>query len=172
MEEFRRNPQIWVDVIMTCETSKNSVTICFEIFAKFSGMTAKNSKYARTQFYRTTSKKTAIEKRSKDEPKFTLENHKKYQTVSTLNANIPVPKFQKKGIIFIWPQRKRIYYSRHLISITWFLSHTFFWLHVINLFPSGTDLPFNQPPWNYSPPARKPERRDFIIEPDWDTKYK
>lgn len=160
-----------VSDIMTRDFSKSNITTCcLEVFAKFTGMNAKSTKYARTQFYSTISTKT-VQKENTEQSQITIHKHK-YQRVSTLDSSIRVPKFQKKGIIFIWPQRKSIYQSKQIIFVTWFLSHTFFWLHTLNLFPSGTNLPFNQPPWNYSRPVRKPERRDFIIEPDWDSKYK
>lgn len=32
-------------------------------------------------------------------------------------------------------------------------------------------FPLNQPPWNYKVPLPKPENRDYIIEPDWDSLY-
>lgn len=157
---------------MTCEFSGSQIkTCCFEIFAKFSGMNVESSKYAKTQFYRKVSTTTAIHNGRIEISKTTTQKHK-YQRVSTLSSSINAPKFQKKGIIIIWPQRKRIYQSGPIIFVTWFLSHAIFWLQTMNLFPSGTSVPFKQPPWNYSPPARKPERRDFIIEPDWKSQYK
>lgn len=154
--------------MMFCEFRKNLLrTYCFEVFAKFSDMTTSaNIKYAHTQCCKKVSikKNTQIENRKRTR----VSTHKEtYRRVSSLNSTETVQKFEKKGIIFIWPQRKRIYYSTELIFITWFLSHAFFWLHTLNLFPSGTNLALEQPLWNYVPPAKKPERRDFIIEPDW-----
>lgn len=157
---------------MYCEFAKNQITTyCFQVFAKFSDMTTPpNIKYAHTQCYRKVAKRKVTQKEDRNKSSVII-HQETYQRVSSLISTGTIPKFEKKGIIFIWPHRKRLYYSTEIIFITWFLSHAFFWLHNLNLFPSGTNLPFEQPPWNYSPPARKPERRDFIIEPEWDSQY-
>lgn len=156
---------------MSVEFPKSQIsTCCFQIFVRLSGMSKESSKYATTKIYRRVSTKTTVKKSGTERSEITSEEHN-YQRISTLHSSINIPKFQKKGLIFIWPQRKRTYHSKQIIFISWFLSHTLYWLHTLHLFPSGSCLPFQQPPWNYSPPARKPERRDFIIEPDWDSQY-
>lgn len=79
--------------------------------------------------------------------------------------------FFSVGIIFVWPQRKKYYYAREFALALRILSQTFFWLYVANVFPCGSVLPLSKPPWKYKPPLPKPENRDYIIEPDWDSQY-
>lgn len=144
------------------EQSQNRLTGCFEIFAKINGKRSDNFKYVRTQFYRKISEITdgctATTK--------AVHKHK-YRTVSIPKSYSKSPKFRQKGIVFIWPQRKKVYHREEMILVTWFLAHALFWLNNMNLLPNGAATPLKQPPWEYRPPAKKPENRDYIIEPDW-----
>lgn len=146
------------------EVPQNQFAGCFEIFANINGKNSDNFKYVKTQFYRKISEIT----NGYTETTKTVSKHK-YQTVSTPKSYSKSPKFGQKGIIFIWPQRKKVYHSEEMTMITWFLAHALFWLNNMNLLPSGAAVPLKQPPWEYCPPARKPENRDYIIEPDWNT---
>lgn len=146
------------------EFPQNKYTGCFEVFANINGMNSDNFKYVKTQFYSRVSEVTNTY------TKTTRSVHKhKYRTVSIPKSYSKSPKFQQKGIIFVWPQRKKVRHSEEMTLITWLVAHVLFWLNNMNLLPSGAALPLKQPPWEYKPPVRKPENRDYIIEPDWDS---
>ncbi|GJQ78587.1 hypothetical protein Trydic_g11697 [Trypoxylus dichotomus] len=76
---------------------------------------------------------------------------------------------QPKGLIFVWPQKRKLKYERELVFLTWFLAHGLYWLHVMNLFPNGSGMLLDQPLWKYVPPLPTPQNREYIIEPDWDS---
>ncbi|KAG5898831.1 hypothetical protein JTB14_018791 [Gonioctena quinquepunctata] len=149
---------------MTGSYVTNHFSGCFEFFAKLNGKHSENFKFVRTQFYRKVSRITEGDVTSQ----ITIEKHK-YQKVSIPKFYRKVPRFQQKGIIFVWPQKKRLYKCEEMTTFAWVLSHTLFWLYNMNLLPSGSVLPIEQPPWKYEPPLRKPENRDYIIEPDWES---
>jgi hypothetical protein len=49
------------------------------------------------------------------------------------------PKFQQKGLIFVWPQKRTsFYYNKEMIWLTWMLAHALYWLHVVDILPTGT----------------------------------
>ncbi|KAJ8910331.1 hypothetical protein NQ315_005627 [Exocentrus adspersus] len=114
-------------------------------------MNSDNFKYVKTHFYRRVTEITN-------------------GCAKTTKSFSRSPKFQQKGIIFVWPQRRKVYHSEEMTFITWLLAHTLFWLNNMYLLPCGAAVPLKQPPWEYKPPIRKPENRDYIIEPDWDCK--
>lgn len=93
-----------------------------------------------------------------------------------------------KGLVFIWPQKRNFHYEREYTLVVRVLAQILYWLSEIGLFPAGSGscthlssctcvsmlfsgLPFKQPPWYIKPPIPKPENRDYIIEPDWNTVY-
>ncbi|CAH1114485.1 unnamed protein product [Psylliodes chrysocephalus] len=143
-------------------TLTNQFSGCFEIFAKFNTINADNFKYVKTQFYRKVIKNQTFETTSQ----ISIQNHK-YQRVSIPRLYYRTPKYQQKGIIFIWPQKRKFFRYKELIYVAWLASHLLFWLYTINILPSGGVLPIEQPPWNFELPIRKPDTRDYIIEPDW-----
>ncbi|KAJ8964021.1 hypothetical protein NQ317_000665 [Molorchus minor] len=143
--------------------SKN-IPECLDIFSKINGISSDNLRYVKNQFYRKVSKIT------QDGTITQITTHKHiYQSVSIPKIYAKPPKFQQKGIIFVWPQRRKFYHSEEITLISWILAHALFWLNAMNLLPSGAALPIKQPPWKYTPLLRKPENRDYIIEPDWDS---
>ncbi|XP_044267568.1 uncharacterized protein LOC123013222 isoform X1 [Tribolium madens] len=86
--------------------------------------------------------------------------------------NLNKPKFQQKGLIFVWPQKRTsFFYNKEMIWLSWVVAHALYWLYVIDILPTGTAVPFKQPPWKYEPPLHRPKSRDFIIEPDWESHY-
>lgn len=116
-------------------------------------------------------------------------NYRKILIPKDLNKQ---PKFQQKGLIFVWPQKRTVYHNnKKLLWLTWMLAHGLYWMHLIDVLPSGTGnfdfqetafylsfiinilaVPFEQPPWKYDTPTlHRPHSRDFIIEPDWDSHY-
>ncbi|CAG9859010.1 unnamed protein product, partial [Phyllotreta striolata] len=143
-------------------TLTNQFSGCLEIFAKFNSIKAENFKYIKTQFYR-----KVIKSHTFDASDVSSEHHK-YQTVSIPKSYCNTPRFQQKGIIFIWPQKRKFFRYKELIYVAWFTSHLLYWLYIVNILPSGGVLPLEQPPWNFEILLRKPENRDYIIEPDWD----
>lgn len=143
---------------------QNHFTGCFELFAKINGMNSDNFKFVKTQFYRRVSEITS----TCQDATQVIHKHK-YQTVSIPKSCSTSPKFQQKGLIFVWPQRRRINHCEEVTLVAWLLAHVLYWLNNLHLFPSGAALPLKQPPWEYVAPVRKPENRDYIIEPDWDS---
>ncbi|KAJ8962174.1 hypothetical protein NQ318_018133 [Aromia moschata] len=138
---------------------------CFDIFTKLHGMSSDNFKYVKYQFYRKVSR---VSHGCTKTTQVTTHKHR-YQTVSIPKIYTKAPKFQQKGIIFIWPQRRKFYHIEEITLFTWLLAHALFWLNTMYLLPNGAVLPVKQPPWIYRPPLRRPEYRDYIIEPDWDS---
>ncbi|CAG9823436.1 unnamed protein product [Phaedon cochleariae] len=135
-------------------------------FSKIGGMKSENLGYFRTQFYQ---KVTRTSDDLQSTTQVTVQKHR-YQKVSIPRTHSRAPKFLQKGIIFIWPQKKRLHRKQQLTLFTWVLSHMLYWFYTMNLLPSGSVLPLQGPPWKYEPPIRKPENRDYIIEPDWDSR--
>lgn len=98
--------------------------------------------------------------------KFHVHRHHKKNRVNQLST---FKQAQPKGLIFVWPQKRKLRYERELCLLTWFLAHGLYWLHVINLFPNGSGMLLDQPLWKYVPPLPTPQNRDYIIEPDWNS---
>lgn len=63
---------------------------------------------------KTTKKRKSMHRKHKDEP----------------------PK--QNGIIFIWPQKEKLYLNEHVKSFAYFLAYGLYWLHVTRILPSGT----------------------------------
>ncbi|XP_044743891.1 uncharacterized protein LOC123306082 [Chrysoperla carnea] len=80
---------------------------------------------------------------------------------------------KQQGLIFIWPQKQKIYFNYHNMKrFACVLAHTLYWLHVTNILPSGPGLSISEPSWEVPIPVRipAPVLRNNIIEPDWDSK--
>ncbi|XP_022902915.2 uncharacterized protein [Onthophagus taurus] len=104
-------------------------------------------------------------------------HHKKNHHVGGIGGSCSHHNFDRlkvvhpKGLVFVWPKRRRFYYEKELSCLLWMVSNGLYWMHVINLFPNGAALPLEEPPWNYTPPLPIPQTREYIIEPDWDSTY-
>lgn len=114
-----------------------------------------------------------------------------YRKPRSLYGFNEIRQFKQKGIIFVWPQRRRFFKSKEITLVAWFLANTFYWLHVMHFLPNGAGIYntkfgdsvlqssnplaalslIHEPPWNFRQPIPKPENRDYIIEPDWDSLY-
>ncbi|XP_057669451.1 uncharacterized protein LOC130901840 isoform X2 [Diorhabda carinulata] len=75
---------------------------CFGILTKLNAKNTDNIKYSKTQFFQKVSKPSNSYDSS---TRITVQTHK-YQRVSTPESFVRTSKFQQKGIIFIWPQKK------------------------------------------------------------------
>lgn len=75
------------------------------------------------------------------------------------------------GLIVVWPQRKKFRNWKTLALVSWFIAHTMYFLYLTNILPSARVIAICKPPWNCKKKFRKPLRRDYIIEPDWDSWY-
>lgn len=47
---------------------------------------------------------------------------------------------QQKGIILVWPQRRRFYKNKEVAFLVWFLAHTLYWLHITHILPNGAGI--------------------------------
>lgn len=55
--------------------------------------------------------------------------------------NLNKPKFQQKGLIFVWPQKRAsFFYNKEMIWLSWFVAHALYWLYVFDILPSGTGI--------------------------------
>lgn len=75
------------------------------------------------------------------------------------------------GLIVVWPQRKKFRNWKTLALVSWFIAHTMYFLYLTNILPSARVIAISKPPWNCKKKIRRPLRRDYIIEPDWDSWY-
>lgn len=94
-------------------------------------------------------------------------HHKRTNRVNQISNTFK--QTQPKGLIFVWPQKRKFRYEREMFFLTWFLAHGLYWLHLLNLFPNGSGMLLDQPPWKYTQPLPTPQSREYIIEPDWDS---
>lgn len=147
----------------------NFFTGCFENFAVINGMHNEKFKFIKTHFYRKVSalrqncatsstKQLVIEQKNKH----------KYKKVTIPKLNSRITRFQQKGIILIWMQKRKLWRNEKLTYLAWLLSQTFFILYILNILPCGAVLPLEPPLWKDKPLLVKPVQ-DYIIEPDWDS---
>ncbi|XP_028144577.1 uncharacterized protein LOC114338188 [Diabrotica virgifera virgifera] len=136
---------------------------CFEILAKFNAKNFENFKYTRMQFYR----KLSLQKYDASK-EIIVQNNNNYQRVITPQSAYRSSKFQQKGIILTCRQKK-IKYFRHkeLCFLAWAVTHLIYWLYDLQIIPFGSLLSIEPPPWTFQQPLKKPEARNYIIEPDW-----
>lgn len=92
---------------------------------------------------------------------------------------VTVPKltceYKPTGVhVIVWTTGKNYRRVQQLTTFWWYMAHILFWLYNTNLWPSGSAVPLDQPPWRYVKPLRvfiaPPKPKDYIIEPDWDNK--
>ncbi|XP_057669450.1 uncharacterized protein LOC130901840 isoform X1 [Diorhabda carinulata] len=138
---------------------------CFGILTKLNAKNTDNIKYSKTQFFQKVSKPSNSYDSS---TRITVQTHK-YQRVSTPESFVRTSKFQQKGIIFIWPQKKTHFRHHEVTFVAWIATHVLYWLYNLHVLPSGRVLPMKPPPWKFQYRIRKPDTRDYIIEPAWET---
>nr|CAH7729322.1 unnamed protein product [Callosobruchus chinensis] len=154
---------------MTGGVISSHVSGCFDLFAKFNGIQSENYKYVKTQFYRKVSRLSA----SCDTTTVTHQRRTKhtYQKVSIPKGRARVSRYQQKGIIFLWPQRRKTQPLNDLVWMVRVIAHALYWLQAVHLLPNGHTLLLTPPPPWHQVERRfcKPQARDYIIEPDWDS---
>ncbi|KAL1490801.1 hypothetical protein ABEB36_013435 [Hypothenemus hampei] len=153
--------------------SPNQMFSCLDVSVwinnKFS---SPNFIFNKTQFYHRiypdTSNKQKIET-----SQCSLKHFKhRYEKFSTPLSCSNLRRFEQKGIIVVWPQRKKVRNTESLTLFTWLLAQTLYFLYVTNILPSGNVIALRKPPWNFKRKLRRPWRQNqenYIIEPDWDT---
>lgn len=121
----------------------------------------------------------------------------KEQTYQKVAVPTEVNKYREKGFVFIFPPRNTTtghytyVYRKELKLFAWFLAQSLYYLHLLNILPSGEStyvsltininkfirklidklLLLKQPPWNFQYFHRIPLKNDFIIEPDWNSDH-
>lgn len=163
------------------------LTSCFDIFVRINSLSSANFKYVKTQFYDRLCPNVGASTSVDETSKSSLRNAKhRYEKVSTPISRGHIPKFQQKGsyfcvsnklwkmcwfvgLIVVWPQRKKFRNWKTLALVSWFIAHTLYFLYVTNILPSARVIAVSKPPWNCKKKFRRPLRRDYIIEPDWDS---
>lgn len=56
------------------------------------------------------------------------------------NYNNEIRRFKQKGIVFVWPQRRRFFKCKEITFFAWFLAHSLYWLHIINFLPNNAGI--------------------------------
>lgn len=69
--------------------------------------------------------------------------HRHHKRNCVPRNNEKIIQTQQKGIIFIWPQKRKFYYQKELKLLLRFIAHSLYWLHVGNLFPCGAGILIN-----------------------------
>lgn len=139
---------------------------CFDVFLRINEIRCLNLKHLRTQFYReVTPSLTTIS----DISNLAVRNQHRYEKVSTPISCSKIRRFEQKGLIVVWPQRKKIRNRKTLTLLSWILAYTMYFLYLTHILPYANVVMLEKPPWNHKQKLRKPLVRDYIIEPDWNS---
>ncbi|KAH1022858.1 hypothetical protein HUJ04_012177 [Dendroctonus ponderosae] len=93
----------------------------------------------------------------------------RYEKVSTPISCERNPQDQPKGVIDCWPPRKKVHNWATLKLIVWFAAQTLYFLYITGILPSGSSIPLKRPPWSLKQKAKVPLKKDYVIEPDWES---